>query len=324
MTFAMILVTTCPVSDRHLQNIREIVPGIDIRVHRNIQDAEADLPVADILLTYGEDLTPEIIDKCTNLKYIPVISAGLERMPLKAIAKRNILVTNARGIHKGPMAEYTLGLILMFSRRFAQLYKNQLEHKWDRSIRIDELEGKTLGVIGAGSIGTEIAKRAKAFGMKTIGVARTQRSVERGSEVFDEMFDRSGMDELLQRSDFVVVITPLTPETKGLIGAREIGLMKQTAVLINIARGPVVDEAALLKALQERTIAGAGLDVFNVEPLPADHPFWSLDNCIITPHLSSRSPKYMERAQEIFQHNLRVYVTGQGEMINVIDPQKGY
>lgn len=316
----MILVTTCPVSDRHLQNIRRIAPGLDIRVHQSIREAEADLPEAEILLTYGEDLTPEILDRCENLKYIPVISAGLELMPFEAIAKRNILVTNARGIHKGPMAEYTLGLVLMFSRRFLQLYQQQLQSDWDRTIRIDELDGQTLGVIGAGSIGTEIAKRAKAFGLHTLGVARTKRPIE----AFDEVFDRSGLDELLQRSDFVVVITPQTPGTEGMIGERELRQMKASAVLINIARGAVVDEAALLQALRERTIFGAGLDVFQAEPLPQDHPFWTLDNCIVTPHLSSRSPKYMERAQEIFQHNLQVYVTGQGEMINVIDPQKGY
>ncbi|HEU4965187.1 MAG TPA: D-2-hydroxyacid dehydrogenase [Bacilli bacterium] len=316
----MILVTTCPVSDRHLARIREIAPDLDIRVHTSIAEAQDDLPHAELLLTYGEDLTQDVMDRCKNLKWIPVISAGLELMPFAAIAARDILVTNARGIHKGPMAEHTMGLLLLFARRFLPMYRNQLQANWDRSVRLDELDGQTLGVIGAGSIGTEIAKRAKAFGMRTLGVARSKRP----SEPFDEMFDVSGLDELLQRSDFVVVITPQTPETEGLIGERELGLMKRSAVLINIARGVVVDEAALLKALQDGTIAGAALDVFTEEPLPSDHPFWQLENCFLTPHISSRSPKYMERAQEIFRHNLRVYVTGQGEMINVIDPQKGY
>lgn len=316
----MVLVTTCPVSDKHIAKIREVAPMLEARVHPNVQEAMDDLPFAEIMITYGEDLTPQIIENCVQLKWIMVISAGLELMPFAAIAERGILVTNARGIHKIPMAEYALGMILMFSRRFVELYQNQMQHKWDRTIRIDELNGQTLGVVGAGAIGSEIAKRAKAFGMKTLGVATTLRQ----QEEFDEMFDRSRMDEVIQRSDYLVMITPLTDETKGLIGAREIGLMKSNAVLINISRGAVVDESALLAALQTRAIRGAGLDVFNVEPLPEDHPFWSLDNVVLTPHLSSRSPKYMERAQEIFQHNLAVYVTQQGEMINRIDVKKGY
>jgi len=316
----LILVTTCPVSDKHVARIQAIATDLEIRVNASIDEAQNDLDAAEILITYGEDLTPEILDRCTNLKWIHVISAGLELMPFPAIAKRNILVTNARGIHKGPMAEYTLGMILMFSRRFVELYQNQLKQTWDRTIRIDELAGQTLGVIGAGSIGSEIAIRAKAFGMKTIGLATTARE----QAGFDLVMDQSGLDELLATSDYVVVITPLTEATRGMIGEREIGLMKPSAVLINIARGLVVDEEALLTALQAKKIRGAGLDVFVEEPLAADHPFWGLDNCVVTPHLSSRSPKYMERAQEIFRNNLSVFLSGQGEMINVIDVKKGY
>lgn len=316
----MVLLTTCPVSDKHLANMRRIAPDLDIRVFPSIGEAEQDLPDAEIMITYGEDLTPEIIERCTHLKWIQVISAGLELMPFDAIRKRDLLVTNARGIHIKPMAEHALGVILMFSRRLLEIYQNQLHRTWDRSVRIEELGGQTLGVIGAGAIGSEIANRAQAFGMHTLGVATRKREQAH----FDEMFDNSGLDEVLRRSDYLVVITPLTAETNGMIGAREIALLKPTAVLINIGRGQVVDEAALLTALQERKIRGAALDVFVEEPLPVDHPFWGLDNCIVTPHVSSRSPKYMERAQEIFQQNLQIYLQGTGEMINVIDPAKGY
>jgi phosphoglycerate dehydrogenase-like enzyme len=316
----MLLVTTCPVSEKHVIRMREVAPLLTVRVFPSIAEAEEHLSEAEILLTYGEDLTEEIIQRCAKLKWIMVISAGLELMPFPAIAQRGILVTNARGIHKGPMAEYALGVILMFSRRFVELYRNQLARRWDRTIRMDELAGQTLGVIGAGAIGSEIAARAKAFGMRTLGMATTKRPME----MFDETFGRDGLEEVLSRSDYVVVITPLTEETRGMIGEREIGLMKESAVLINIARGAVVDEAALLKALQEKKIRGAGLDVFEEEPLPEDHPFWGLDNVVLTPHLSSRSPKYMERAQEIFRHNLAIYLGQPGEMINVIDVKKGY
>lgn len=316
----MLLVTTCPVSDKHLARIREIAPSLDIRVHPSIREAADDLPQAEILLTYGEDLTPAHIERATQLKWVMVISAGLELLPFDALAARNILVTNARGIHVGPMSEYALGVMLMFSRRFVELYQNQTQRVWDRSIRIDELEGQTLGVIGAGAIGTAIAERARAFGVRTIGLATTARE----QAGFDRVYDRSGLDELLRTSDFVIVIVPETPATRSLIGARELGLMKQTAVLINIARGSVVEEAALLTALQAKQLRGAALDVFVEEPLPADHPFWGLDNVVLTPHLSSRSPKYMERAQAIFRQNLEVYVSGTGSYRNLIDLTKGY
>jgi phosphoglycerate dehydrogenase-like enzyme len=316
----MTLVTTCPISEKHLVKIREIAPDLDIRVFPHIGEAVPALPSAEILITYGEDLTPEIIGTCRNLKWIHVISAGLERMPFPAIAERGILVTNARGIHVIPMAEYTMGLILMFSRRFVDLLRNQQDRTWDRTIRIDELYGQTLGVIGAGAIGTEIAKRAKAFGMRTLGVATSVRE----QEGFDQMFSRDQLDEVLRQSDYVVVIVPLTPQTDRMIGEREIGLLKKTAVLINIARGRVVDENALVDALVAGRIRGAGLDVFEQEPLPQDHPLWSLPNVVLTPHLSARSPKYMERALEIFRHNLAVRLSGTGELRNVIDPQKGY
>ncbi|ARU59783.1 hypothetical protein CBW65_00995 [Tumebacillus avium] len=316
----MVLITTCPVSDRHVAKMKEIASGLDVRVFPSIAEAKDQLHEAEILITYGEDLTPAIVQSCTSLKWIHVLSAGLELMPFAQIQLQNILVTNARGIHTGPMSEYTIGLILMFSRRFVEMFHNQRAQNWDRSIRIDELDGQTLGVIGAGAIGSKIAERAKLFGMRTLGVATSRRDLPE----FDEIFDRSGLDEVLTSSDYVVVIVPLTEETDGMIGAREIGLMKDSAVLINIARGQVVDEAALLTALQEKKIRGAGLDVFQQEPLPEDHPFWELDNVVLTPHISSRSPKYMERAQGIFLHNLAIYTGAAGTMQNMIDVKKGY
>ncbi|ASS74449.1 hypothetical protein CIG75_05230 [Tumebacillus algifaecis] len=316
----MVLITTCPVSDRHVAKMKEIASDLDVHVFPNLEEARDHLPEAEILITYGEDLTAEIVQTCSSLQWVHVLSAGLEHMPFSQLDKQRILVTNARGIHVGPMSEYTIGLILMFSRRFVELYQHQQQQHWDRTIRIDELDGQTLGVIGAGAIGSKIAERAKLFGMHTLGVATKKRDLPE----FDEVFDRNGLDEVLTRADYVVVIVPRTPETDGMIGAREIGLMKQSAVLINIARGQVVDEAALLTALQERKIRGAGLDVFAQEPLPADHPFWKLDNVILTPHVSARSPKYMERAQAILLHNLAIYRGAEGTMQNVIDVKKGY
>lgn len=317
----MLLVTTCPVNPRHLHKLKEDFPQLDIRVHPSLEEALIDLPNCNILLTYGEDLTPEVINHCNRLAWIHVISAGLDRVPFKEIKSRGILMTNAKGIHKGPMAEHTLGIMLMFSRRLMDFYNQQRSQIWDRALRLEELSGKTLGIIGAGSIGAEIGKKSKAFGMKTIGMVSNPRQIEG----LDEIIDLTHFDYLLKMSDYIVVSVPLTASTINLIGKEELALMRTNAVLINISRGKVVDEEALIEVLKNRRIRGAALDAFVEEPLPIEHPFWKLDNCFITPHISSRSPLYMERALDIFRDNLESFLKGKTKnMINLIDLEKGY
>lgn len=322
------ITTTFPLSEKHRAAILAIEPAADLRVCESIGEAEAEDALADteILLTYGEDLTPEWIDKCGSLKWIQVISAGLDRMPFPAIDRRGILVTNAKGIHAVPISEYVMGMLLSIVRRFPQFFTLQQNSDWDRSIRIDEAEGKTVGILGAGAIGSAIAEKAKTFGMKTIGMNTSGRPAAH----FDEMVPREQMDKVLAKSDFVVVIVPLTPETNRMIGERELRLMKQSAWLINIARGDVVEEDALVRALAEDWIGGAVLDVFSQEPLPSGHPLWQAKNCLLTPHVSGRSPKYMERAMAIFLQNLPVYCEGKrtgfsrANFVNPVDPARGY
>ncbi|WP_206425331.1 D-2-hydroxyacid dehydrogenase [Staphylospora marina] len=313
-------VSTAKMSDRHRKALREEFPGLRFSFFENIAQAENVLPDADILVTYGEDLTDGIIERCGKLKWIQVISAGLELMPFDAIRNRGILVTNARGIHAVPMSEYVMAVLLQIVRKTDEFMKNRRNAAWDRSIRVGELFGSTLGIVGTGAIGRAVAEKAKVFGMRTIGV----NSSGTPQPHIDEILPASRLDELLSRSDFVVLTVPLTPRTEKLIGARELKWMKPTAWLINVARGAVTDEAALVDALRERTIAGAVLDVFTQEPLPQDHPFWKMDNVILTPHISGRSPMYMTRALEIFRHNLKVWLRGEGEWVNRIDPEKGY
>lgn len=314
------IVTTCPLSEKHVRNILHLSNNLEIQVYENIALAKTALAWADILITYGEDLTSEIIKECKKLKWIQVISAGLELIPFEQIIKQEILITNVKGIHKIPMAEYTLAMMLTFPRRLRELYSNQLDNSWDRAIRFEELCGKTISIIGAGAIGSEIAHKCKAFDMKVIGIATNVRK----NDYFDDIYDVNKLDSVLQNSDYIVLTLPLTAKTEGLIGKSQLALMKQTAIIINIARGKIIDETALITALKQQQIGGAVLDVFTEEPLPEGHPFWTLKNCLVTPHISSRSPKYMERAQEIFIHNLDVYLNGNGIMHNIIDPLKGY
>jgi phosphoglycerate dehydrogenase-like enzyme len=312
---------TAKLSERHQQKLVQQFPELQFAFFDSIEEATVALSETEVLVTYGEDLTEEMMaSDFPRLKWIHVISAGLEKMPFDTISKQNIMVTNARGIHQIPMAEYTTGVMLQIVRKQNELYQQQLEGNWDRSIRTEELHGKTLGIIGVGAIGSKIAEYAKVMGMKVLGVNRSGQSVP----VIDQLYTMERLDCVMEDSDFIVVIVPMTQETVGMIGERELSRMRSSAYLINISRGAIVDEQALLKVLQQKQIAGAVLDVFTQEPLPADHPFWSLDNTILTPHVSGRSPKYMERALELFIENVPVYLKGEGSYRNLIDPSKGY
>jgi phosphoglycerate dehydrogenase-like enzyme len=200
--------------------------------------------------------------------------------------------------------------------------RRQAERRWDRSIEAREISGTTCGIIGMGAIGGETARRARALGMRVLA---TRRSITaRGEDdLAHELLPPSDLGYLLRESDWVVIAAPLTPETRGLIGAEELRQMKPSAVLVNVGRGPIVDEQALIAALRDGVIAGAGLDVFDQEPLPADSPLWDMENVVVTPHFSSGSDHYTTRAADIAADNLRRYLAGE-PLRNVVDIERGY
>lgn len=320
----MRIVSTAKISSKHQMNLTNGFPSHSFSFNDQLHlTSKADLEQADILITYGEDVTSELISEMPQLKWVQVISAGLELIPFEILQERSILLTNARGIHRIPMSEYTLGMILQLARQHYAFYEQQKERNWDRTtLRIDEIYGRTLGIVGLGAIGGEIAKKAKAFGMNVLGLRRRAGDIAE-TEYIDEFIPVEEKQRIFREADYVVLLLPHTPETEHFVGADELALMKESAYLINIARGKIVDEAALVQALEQRKIAGAVLDVFQEEPLPTEHPFWHLDNVILTPHVSGRSPRYMERALEIFTHNLRHYPE-QEDMQNVIPLSRGY
>ncbi|WP_202081355.1 D-2-hydroxyacid dehydrogenase [Caldalkalibacillus salinus] len=317
----MIIVSTAKISTKHQTRLRDAFTGHEFFFYASKEEAyEHHLTQAEVLLTYGEDLTDVDIDQMQQLKWIQVLSAGLDEMPWEALQRHNILVTNAKGIHKIPMAEYTMGMMLQLARRHYEFYDLQKAQTWDRSLRVDELYGKTIGILGVGAIGEEIAKRAKAFGMKVLGL---RRSTSEGPTEVDDMIPIEEKSRLFEESDYVVVTLPHTKDTEHFISSDELDQMKDTAYLINIGRGKVVDESALVTALKHHTIAGAVLDVYHQEPLPHNHPLWTLDNIILTPHVSGRSPLYMRRALDIFEDNMRQYPEV-SQMRNVVALDRRY
>jgi len=276
------------------------------------------LPEAEVILSFNGIHKGNII-QCRKLKWLFSFSAGIEKLPFDEMKEMGIKVTNTRGIHASQMAEQTIGIMISFSRKLFVAYRNQMNRKWDQTILVEELTDKTLCIIGAGSIGSEIARRAKIFGMKTIGIRKNPEWVEG----LDDVRRLNKLHLSLSDADYAVLVTPLTPETFHLIGAPEFSAMKKSTVFINISRGDTVDEEALVEALKNRTIAGAGLDVFHEEPLPPESPLWDMENVIITPHNAGISPHYTERAMGLFVESFKNYRAG-GLLPNAIDLNRKY
>lgn len=278
------------------------------------------LPTADILVTYGEDLSDEDIAGAKNLKWIMVFSAGVEKMPHEAIAARGITVSNVRGIHKTPMGESVLGHLLALKRSLPEIYKNQQNYKWERQFRSTELLGSTALILGPGAIGSEIGRMLQAFGVMTIGCNRSGKQ----AEYMNEMISFEDLISKLPEADIVISLLPSTPDTKYLLGIEHFHAMKRDAIFMNFGRGDLVKEDILIEAMHNNMIAYAVLDVFEQEPLPEGHPFWEMDNIVISPHVSSKSGKYVERGMEIFLPNLRKWLAGDKEPTNLVNMEKGY
>lgn len=308
------------ISKKYHERLQADYSDLSFRFCSNMNEAKAHLSEAEVLVTYGSDLTPELIQKAANLKWIMVMSAGMDKLPFKEIEGRNIAVTNVRGIHKVPMAEYAISMLLQVYKQAKIIIENEREITWDPSVKMKEITGKTLLVLGTGAIGQEVARLAKAFNMKTIGVSRSGRSVE----YFDENHSAADLKELLPQTDIVVSVLPSTAETKGLFTYEYFELLPSHAVFLNMGRGDLVTGEDMLKAVREEEISHIVLDVFEEEPLPEGHPMWKEENVTITPHLSGLSKHYTPRALEIFTENLDKYLNGSTDLVNKINLTRGY
>lgn len=278
------------------------------------------LPSADILVTYGEDLAAADIESAEKLKWIMVASAGIEKMPHAAIAERGIIVSNVKGIHKTPMTESVLAHLLALKRSLPFIYEKQREKQWTRKTGSTELYGSTALILGPGAIGSEIGRLLQAFGVHTIGCNRSGKQAEHMEEMvrFDQFLDT------LPKADAVISVLPSTNETKHLLKKEHFQAMKEDAIFMNFGRGDLFEDDVLVEAMENGEIGAAVLDVFNTEPLPPEHPFWGMDNIVISPHASSHSGRYVERALEVFIPNLRKWLDEESEPTNLVSLEKGY
>lgn len=312
----MKVLSSIRMGEDRVEKLLAVQPQAEIVQVKEFSEADQE---AETLLTYGWDIKKETLDLFPRLRWIQTLSAGIDALPLGKLADKGVILTNVKGAHKIQMAEHVIWSILMLLRQGFTFVQQQEKKVFSAKPKIDEMYGKTVCIVGAGTIGKEIAKRCSVFGMTVYGVSR------RGEQdpAFSKVVTIDNMPEILKVSDIVVVVLPLTPETRNLINADFISKMKDGAILINAARGQVADEDALLKALADKKIGAAALDVFVREPLSEDSPFWSLDNVFITPHIGGRTVQASERMWEVFARNLAIY-PDQSKMMNIIDLSAGY
>ena len=278
------------------------------------------LPDMEILVIFVAKFEAELLGLAPNLKWIQALTAGVDNLPLKEINDRRIMLTNTRGIHKIQMAEFTIAAMINFARNFHLMHRNQIKGLWDRSVPQGEIHHKVVGIVGLGSIGEEIARKASYFGMRVLGVRKTPKPMKH----VDRVYGIEEMDEVFRESDYVINLLPLTAGTQKIIDKRYFSLMKKTACFINIGRGPTVNQSDLVDALKTKQIGGLVSDVYEIEPLPEDSPLWKLENVILAPHIAGVSPNYIKRAIDVVRHNLKVYASQSGKMMNVIDFNSGY
>lgn len=324
-------------SDEHLEILRAVSDRL------NVQRIFPDVPASayqDVEVLYTLRNYPETAEQAPNLKWIQLHFAGLDSIINRPIAQNpDIEITSASGIHAVPIAEYCMSMLLAWEYQLPLALEHQKQALWVEKphdvYRPKTLRGQTLGIVGYGSIARELARLADQFGMKVLATKRDLlRSldddgyIEAGTgdpsgEIPERFYPPEALNLMVKDCDYVVVTVPLTPDTHHMINADVLSHMKSSAFLVNIARGAVVDEPALIKALKEKQIAGAGLDVFEQEPLPKDSPLWGLDNVILTPHVSGNNTHYHDRATALFAENLRRYLENQ-TLLNRLNRDLGY
>ena len=285
---------------------------------------DAEIPDSEILIAWS--LRPEQIVAARKLRWIHSPAAAVHQLMFPELINSDIVLTNAREVHGPVVAEHVIALIFALAKKIPGSVELQQKHIWGQQIlwdevpRVREVAGATLGIVGLGSIGRSVVKSAKALGMRVIAV---REHPEKGSEGADVVFGPGQIDGLFRQADYVVLAAPVTDTTKAIANAERLALMKSEACLINVGRGPLVDEVALAASLLGKKIGGAALDVFPKEPLPADSPLWDLPNLLITPHTAALTDKLWERHYALFSENLRRYRAGE-PLLGVVDKWKGY
>ncbi|MBI4530551.1 MAG: D-2-hydroxyacid dehydrogenase [Candidatus Latescibacteria bacterium] len=308
-------------ADDLIQQIREVAATGQVEVVTATGEEEAVQMVTGVEILFGRS-SRKVVQCGEQLRWIQPFSAGMDGWIYPETIERGIVITNAAGVFAIHVAEHAFALLLSLTRGISSFVRNQLEHTWGgrHGTRIVEVSGGTLGIIGLGGIGTAIAQRGKAFEMRVLAID----PVRTGKPPFvDELWKPHHLDDFLGESDVVMIAAPHTAETDKLIGKKQFSMMKRTSYLVNISRGKIVDQAALIEALKAGWIAGAGLDVCEEEPLPPESELWEMENVVITPHAAGGSQRRHKRMVDFFCENLKRYLNGE-PLLNVVDQKRGF
>ena len=303
-----------PVRNQYRDRMRTCFPELNVDLVDHHSKVGPHIATADALLTFAPMLSDAVLENAARLKWVQALGTGTDNLTDRPSLRQDIVVTNIHGIHGPPVSEAALGAMLALARNLPRAIRSQSERQWQR-FPAQLLDNKTVGIFGVGAIAEALAPKCKAFGMRVVGVSSAPRAVAG----FDEMRSSADLASAVRDFDFFVLLTPLTEKTRNSIDAKILAAMKPSSFLINLARGGVVDEPALVEALHARRIAGAALDVFIQEPLPTDHPFWSMENVIVTTHQGGFCDVYIDHAWPTVEANMRCFLAGNfGGMVNVV------
>jgi phosphoglycerate dehydrogenase-like enzyme len=319
-----VLVLSANLADPDLKLLEQLPPETNLAVGDTLEAFDRMAPDADVIFSWSAagELLRDVFRATPNVKWVHSRSAGLDGVLFPEIIASPVPLTNGRGVFSQSLGEFALGAILYFAKDFRRLVRQQMAGQWEQ-FDVEEVSRQTVGIIGYGDIGRAVATRVRAMGMQILAVKRNGPPLYNVDPLVNQIFRPEDRLEMISRCDYVVVTTPLTPETRGLIGERELAAMKPNAVLMNLGRGPVVDEAALVQALTERRIKGAALDVYDTEPLPAGHPFYALENVLLSPHSADHTVDWTAQAMRFFLEQFERYRKGE-PVLNVVKKELGY
>ncbi|HVD02047.1 MAG TPA: D-2-hydroxyacid dehydrogenase [Candidatus Dormibacteraeota bacterium] len=303
-----------PIRNQYRDGVRAAFPDLEVEMADHHSRVAPHIEDAEILMTFGAQIADHVLEEGRSLKWIQALGTGVDGITDRPALREGILVTNLRGLHGASVSESALTSMLALSRNLPRAIRSQATGRWDRfPVRL--LKGSTVGILGVGAIAEELAPRCRALGMTVIGITSAPREVAG----FDRMVAREELLEVVPELDFLILLTPFTDQTRAIVNSAVLSAMRPSAFLVNVARGGIVDEDALVDALRAGAIAGAALDVFAEEPLPSGHPFYGMENVIVTPHMAGFHAGYAAEAMPILVENIRHFRAGElNRMINVV------
>jgi phosphoglycerate dehydrogenase-like enzyme len=314
MNLLLMLALPGNTGQQYYDRLRTAFPQLKVDMVNHHSKVDPYIADADILITFGAHMSDTVLEKGTRLKWIQALGTGVDGITDRPALNKSTIVTNMHGLHGDAMSEAALMSMLALARQLPRSVRAQAKHAWERWPS-SLLKGKTAGIFGVGAIAEDLAPRLKALGMTVVGITSGVREVPG----FDRMVPRDRLTDAVRDIDYLILLTPYTKETHHLVNGPVLAAMKRTSFVINLARGGVMDEAALVQALREGHIAGAALDVFEKEPLPPESPLWDMPNVIVTPHLGGFHDEYATQALPVIEENLRKFLAGDfGTMRNLV------